>query len=116
MPQSKQIKRQRRSRSRSRRSWGGVSGPRESGFAFYVDFICNSRESRNLHKQIEFCIHFLCPFFQTKHKGDLFAQRAAKYATVFCKDVSEKRREGHGQTSRQDRRTDRQTCQKGLAC
>lgn len=115
MPQSKQIKRQRR-KCRSRRSCGGVSGPRESGFAFYVDFICNSRESRNLHKQIEFCIHFLCPFCQTKHKGDLFAQRAAKYATVFCKDVSEKRREGHGQTSRQDRRTDRQTCQKGLAC
>jgi len=34
--------------------------------AFYVDFICNSRESRNLHKQIEFCIHFLYPRIPNK--------------------------------------------------
>lgn len=58
LPQSKQIKRQR-----------SEQGQRGRDSTLYVDFICNSRESRNLHKQIEFCIHFLCPFSKQNIKG-----------------------------------------------
>lgn len=95
LPRSKQIKRP--------EQWG--AGPEvcelKANSAFYVDFICNSRESRNLHKQIEFCIHFLCPFSKQNIKGLVCLARRKGCYSIFCKRTREKRRERRRHRHRQ---------------
>lgn len=79
LPQSKQIKRQGSEAEQDRKE----QGQRGRDSTLYVDFICNSRESRNLHKQIEFCIHFLCPFSKQNIKGLVCLARRKRCYSIF---------------------------------
>lgn len=79
LPQSKQIKRQGSEAEQDRKG----QGQRARDSTLYVDFICNSRESRNLHKQIEFCIHFLCPFSKQNIKGLVCLARRKRCYSIF---------------------------------
>lgn len=75
--QSKQIKRQHLSEQRRDGGWG-------VGGVFYVDFICSSRESRNSHKQIEFCIYFLYTRMPNKNIKGLVCLAPHKCCHSMC--------------------------------